>query len=83
MTQWIYMEAVRPIQTYGSLVWWMSNFNLLQRLQRSAGIITSEALPTTPTSTLEMILDLSQLDVYCKGLVARVVGDIVRLINGI
>jgi len=71
MMYWIYTAVVRPILTYGSLVWWKSlekdtHHTPLRKIQRSACIAITGALRTTPTSALEVLLHLIPLDLHCK-----------------
>lgn len=54
-----------------SLVWWDSlswrtNNGLVQRLQKSADIVTSGTMPTTPISALAAILYFPPFEIYCK-----------------
>ena len=77
ITHWIYTAVVRPILTYGYLVWWESLYRntkskLIQRLQRSACIIINGALRNTHTSSLVIILGLFPLVLFCRGATAKI-----------
>jgi ribonuclease HI len=76
ISHWLYTSVVRPILTYGCLVWWtaLSKVTARKRLttvQRSACVGVSGALRTTPTEALECMLDLTPLDLYVKGQAAK------------
>jgi len=68
-TYWIYTAIVRPILTYGCFVWWnclskVSNQNILNKVQRSACILITGAMKTTPSNALNAILNIMPLDLY-------------------
>lgn len=72
MVHWLYMGIVRPILTYGSLVWWTAVRRTtiqseLVRVQRLACLGITGALRTTPTAGLEIILGLQPLDLFIMG----------------
>ena len=71
MVYWLYISIVRPILTYGALVWWTATRRATIRkelagVQRMACIGISGAMRTTPTAGLEMILGLQPLDLFIK-----------------
>ena len=73
---WMYIAIVRPILTYGCLVWWpaaakATNLNTLTRIQRLACIGTTSAIRTTPTAALETMLGLCPLDLFTKEVAAK------------
>ncbi|WP_333765325.1 hypothetical protein, partial [Streptomyces sp. IBSBF 2390] len=60
MVHWIYTMVVRPILTYGSIVWWKSTdkdyvCKRLQTLQRAACVAITGAFGNTPTDALNII----------------------------
>jgi ribonuclease HI len=67
---WIYKAMVRPIVTYGALVWAKSIIKTtkksLDRLQRLTLLSISHAMRSTPTAGMEVILGLSPLDLYAE-----------------
>ena len=88
MTYWFYTAVVRPFLTYGCVVWWESldrntNSELIQRLQRSAYIIISGSLHTTPTSAPEIILGLFPFDLFCRRMAAKISERLWRLDSGV
>lgn len=71
LVHWIYLTVVRPIITYGSLVWWKGTNTQkasisLQTLQRAACIGITGAFRTTPTDALNLILNLNPLELEIK-----------------
>ena len=67
---WAYTSIVRPMVTYGSLVWahrapkYASQFQSLQRL---AILTTGHYRLSTPGAGLEMITNLTPIDIYVEG----------------
>ncbi|KAL1447730.1 hypothetical protein WDU94_015574 [Cyamophila willieti] len=73
MVKWIYTIIVRPVITYGILVWWpkveqVTVKKILHRTQRQACLGITGAMNTTPTHALDAILDLPPLDIFMKGM---------------
>lgn len=71
VVHWLYTAIVRPILTYGVLVWWTAMekncyFNKLTRIQRAACVSITGAISSTPTAALEVMLHLLPLDLYCR-----------------
>ena len=68
---WIYTAMVRPIISYGALVWARSMTETMRRrlcrLQRLALIAVSHALRSTPTAGMEVALGLLPMDLYVEG----------------
>ena len=67
MVYWLYISIVRPILTYGALVWWTATRRATIRkelagVQRMACI----GMRTTHTAGLEIILGLQPLDLVIK-----------------
>ena len=67
--RWIYTAIVRPMVAYGAAVWWprvdQKTVSIqLDRVQRLVCI--TGAVRTTPTSALEIIVDLTPLTLYIK-----------------
>lgn len=76
IVHWLYTAVVRPIMTYGVLVWWptlkkKTMVKRMESIQRAASLCISGALRTTPTAALNVILHLLPIDVYSKQLAAR------------
>ena len=68
---WLYTAVVRPIVTYGSLVWAnkleeKSLVNKLNRLQRKACLMITNASSSTPTAGMEAILSLRPLHIHLR-----------------
>lgn len=71
LAHWAYTAIVRPILSYGSLVWWHSLEKLTYReraekVQRMACSAITGAIRSTPTEALFTVLNLPHLDLYCK-----------------
>jgi ribonuclease HI len=68
---WIYSAMVRPIISYGCLVWATSLnktiLKLLDRPQRLAMIAMMSPLRSTPTAGMEVILGITPLDLHIEG----------------
>lgn len=65
---WLYTAVVRPHFTYGSVVWWSRAMKRsvrgdLDRTQRLALRMITSCFPTTPTRSMEIILDIRPLHV--------------------
>jgi hypothetical protein len=68
---WIYIMIIRPILTYGAMVWWTRvNYNVrrmeLNKLQRLACLAITGAMKTTPTAAMEVLLGLPPLHVVIE-----------------
>ena len=68
---WLYESIVRPILTYGSIVWVNSLdrkyiVKLLEKVQRTACMMITGAMKSTPTAGLECILNLSPIHLHIK-----------------
>ena len=66
VVHWLYTTVIRPMITYGALVWWPAVHKVtykgqLDRLQRLACLGITGAFKTTPTLALEAILGLEPL----------------------
>lgn len=69
---WLYCAVIRPMITYGNLVWWPKmeqeqGKEHLRKLQRLACLCITSAMKTTPTAAMETMLNLPPLDIYIKG----------------
>lgn len=69
--RWIYCIIIRPIISYGAIVWWSrtcldSVKRELGSLQRMACIALTGALRTTPTASMELLLDLLPLHLHIE-----------------
>ncbi|XP_037296410.1 uncharacterized protein LOC119189842 [Manduca sexta] len=68
---WLYTAVVRPITTYGAVVWWprtklSTARNKLQQFQRLACTAITGCMKTTPTAALEVLLGLPPLDLFIQ-----------------
>ena len=76
VAHWLYTAIVRPIMTYGIVVWWPITekkyaIRSMESIQRAASICISGALRTTPSQALNIILHLLPTDLYCKQMAAK------------
>ena len=74
-THWLYTSIVRPIVTYGAVVWAHSTerktiTKKLEKVQRLACLMITGGMKSTPTKGMETILNLPPLHIHAKG-VAR------------
>ena len=85
-TKWLYTGVIRPALTYGSIIWHKAVDNAavkekLQRLQRLALLTMANVRKGTPSTAMEIIFDLTPLDLIIKEMAAKAY---VRLnVNGI
>lgn len=75
IVNWMYKAIVRPILTYGSLVWWTATergsiVDQLYRVQRSACIGMTGALRTSPSEALNAIMHLVPIDLHIRAISA-------------
>lgn len=71
VVKWLYISVIRPILSYGCLVWWQrtqvqNTIQALSKFQRLICMATSGAIRTTPTAALEVLLDLPPLHLYLQ-----------------
>lgn len=71
MAHWLYKSVIRPVLTYGSVVWWTSmekkcNIITLQKVQRTCCLGISGAMRTTSSRALETILDIRPIEIQIK-----------------
>lgn len=76
IVHWIYTAIVRPILTYGVLVWWTAlekaiHIKKLTKVQRAACLGVTGALHSAPTAALEVMLHLIPMDIYVKSVAAK------------
>ena len=69
ISRWTYTALIRPILAYGCLIWIKviktdSQLKLLERVQRKACVATLNAMPSAPTTGLELILNLEPISIY-------------------
>lgn len=73
---WMYTAIIRPIITYGAIVWWKatetkSYLGNLEKVQRIACMGITGAARSTPQAALEVLLSLPPLETYIKSIAAR------------
>ena len=69
--KWVYTSLIRPIISYSSLTWINSttkstHMKKLARVQRQGCLATLNAMKTTPTAGMEVILDIRPIDIHLK-----------------
>ena len=74
--KWIYEKAIRPILSYGSLVWINAiqkkhNQNALAKVERLTLRMTSGAMPSTPTIALNQLTNTTFITNYIEGEAAK------------
>ena len=67
MVHWLYTRVIRPSIFHGALVWWskvMQKTTKIQlgRIQRMACLAITGAMKSTPTAAMEVLLNLTLLD---------------------
>ncbi|MGR0272001.1 hypothetical protein ACUWC3_28160, partial [Klebsiella pneumoniae] len=68
---WMYTAIIRPIITYGSLVWWEKTLQItankkLEKIQRLICLSITGAIKTCPTAGMEAVLDITPLPIFIK-----------------
>lgn len=68
---WLYIMVIRPMVTYGSVVWWekgqqRSAQTKLNGLQRQACLAITGAFRTTPTAAMELLLGIPPLHIFLE-----------------
>ena len=71
MTLWIYTALIRPMLTYGAVIWFprvklASCVTKLTHIQRMACLSVTGAMNTTPTAAMENMLYLPPLDIFIE-----------------
>jgi ribonuclease HI len=71
-TEWLYKSIVRPILTYGSIVWANSmeikcNRARLEKVQRTACLMITGTMRSTPTAGMEALLNITPIDIHIEG----------------
>lgn len=72
MVHWLYTAVIRPMITYGCLVWWpkleqRQATTKLSKVQRLACLCITGAMRSSPTAAMETMLNLPPLDIFIKG----------------
>jgi hypothetical protein len=67
MVHWQYTRVIRPFILYDALVWWPKVTQKISkikrgRIQRMACLAITGAMKSTPTVAMEMLLNLTPLD---------------------
>ncbi|XP_048484155.1 uncharacterized protein LOC105391530 [Plutella xylostella] len=71
LTLWLYEAVVRPMVTYGCVVWHRKTQqktcqDVLSSLQRLACLMATGAIRSTPTAAMEAMLNLSPLHIHVQ-----------------
>ena len=69
--RWMYISLIRPIMAYASLVWIRSteiksHKTILNKVQRKGCMAVLNAMHTTPTAAMELMLNLEPIDIFLK-----------------
>ncbi|CAG0892424.1 unnamed protein product, partial [Cyprideis torosa] len=69
VAQWIYTALVRPMLTYGAMIWVpailrQERVKELQKVQRLGCRLITAAFHTTPTMAMEMALGIEPIDIF-------------------
>jgi hypothetical protein len=67
MVHWLYTRVIKPSIFHGDLVWWSKVMQIttkiqLGRIQRMACLAIMGAMKLTPIAAMEMLLNLTLLD---------------------
>jgi hypothetical protein len=67
MVHWLYTRVIRPSILHGAIVWWSKVMQKtaktqLGRIQRMACLAITGAMKSTPTTAMEILLNLTPLD---------------------
>jgi len=76
VSHWFYTAVVRPILTYGALVWWevtRANSHLpnLRKAHRIACLGVTGCVRSTPKAAQDIMLDLDLIEIFLKHTAAR------------
>lgn len=66
MSLWLYTTVVRPILTYGSVVWW-TRTKLTAKATKESSLHKTGYTRTIPTATSEIALSIHAASVYTTG----------------
>lgn len=76
LVMWLYTAVIRPILTYGALVWWKCletgrHLEKITKVQRQICLAITGALRTTASDSLSVILALPPLDILVRQMAAN------------
>lgn len=80
-TYWLFKQVVLPRVSYGAIVWWKAaktHRKQLESLQRVGTMMITGAVRSTPSKSLEAILNILPLDLLIKELASK---TCIRLLN--
>ena len=69
--KWLYTALIRPILSYGCLVWLKaitqpSKLTILRKVQRKACLSTMNAMTSTPTASMEVMMNILPIDIHIE-----------------
>ena len=71
ISKWLYTSLVRPVMSYASLVWIKStdidsHMSILERIQRRGCLSVLNAMHSTPTAGMEVMLNLQPIHIHLR-----------------
>ena len=71
ISRWAYIALVRPIISYASIIWIKGitvngHLHLLEKVQRRACLSILNAMPSTPTAGMEVILNMEPMSIFLR-----------------
>ena len=71
ISRWMYISLVRPVLTYASMIWIKSTYikahmDILTKVQRRGCLSILNAMSSTPTAGMEIMLDIQPMSIFLK-----------------
>jgi ribonuclease HI len=80
---WLYTAVIRPVLSYGAVAWFPAVYKQeklkhLQRVQRQVLLSICGVMSSTPTASMECLLDLPPMDIYLEGVAMKTMARLKR-----